>query len=126
MSKIKNGTSEESTKVVCERLKNIPSPYLKTLTRDNGSENMGWQEIEKGLNLKVYFAHPYSSWERGSNENLNGLVRRFFPKKTDFAKVTDEEISKVEYLINSRPRKRFGGLTPYEVFFKMTGVLLEC
>lgn len=126
LSKVKNGTSEESTSAVCNRLKHIPSSYLRTLTRDNGTENMGWREIEKHLNLKVYFAHPYSSWERGSNENLNGLVRRFFTKKTDFSKVTEEEVKKVEYLINSRPRKRFKGLTPYEVFFKKTGVRLEC
>ncbi len=101
-------------------------PYLKTLTRDNGTKNMGWKEIEKDLDLKVYFAHQYSSWERGSNENLNGLVRRFFPKKTDFLKVIAEEARKVEFLINSRPRKKFKGLTPYEVFFKKAGVRLEC
>jgi len=124
LGKMKNGTSEESTKVVCERLKDIPSPFLKTLTRDRGSENMRWQEIEKDLNMKVYFAHPYCSYERGSNENLNGLVRRFFPKKTDFNKITKEEIKRVEYLLNTRPRKRFGGLTPLEVLFNRTGVAI--
>ncbi len=123
-NKMKNGTSEESTRVVCERLKDIPSPYLKTLTRDRGTENMGWQDIEKNLGLRVYFAHPYCSQERGSNENLNGLFRRFFPKKTDFAKVTEEEIRKVEYLINTRPRKRFGGKTPLEVLYERTGVAI--
>jgi len=122
--KMKNGTSEESTRVVCERLKDIPSPYLKTLTRDRGTENMGWQDIEKDLSIKVYFAHAYCSQERGSNENLNGLFRRFFPKKTDFAKVTDEQIRNVEYLINTRPRKRFGGKTPLEVLLERTGVAI--
>ncbi len=68
---------------------------------------------------------PHSSWERGSNENLNGLIRRFFPKKTDFKSITDEEIQWVEYLLNSRPRKRLGWKTPYEVFFEMTGVALR-
>ncbi|MGH7238800.1 MAG: transposase, partial [Candidatus Saccharimonadales bacterium] len=66
----------------------------------------------------------YCSQERGSNENLNGLVRRFFPKKTDFAAVTDEQLHHVEYLLNTRPRKRFGGLTPLEVLFKRTGVAI--
>jgi len=88
-------------------------------------ENMGWVDIEKALSLKVYFAHSYCSYERGSNENLNGLVRRFFPKKTDFAKVTDEEIRRVEYLLNTRPRKRFGGKTPLEVFLEKTGVAIS-
>lgn len=125
LGKMKDGTSEESSRVVCDRLKSIPSPYLKTLTRDRGTENMGWRDIEKNLNMKVYFAHPYSSYERGSNENLNGLVRRFFPKKTDFAKVSEDEISRVEYLLNTRPRKRFGGKTPLEVLYELTGVALD-
>lgn len=124
LGKMMNGTSEESTRVVCDKLKVMPSPYLKTLTRDRGTENAGWRDIEKSLNMKVYFAHAYSSYERGSNENLNGLVRRFFPKKTDFSKVADEELLKVEYLLNTRPRKRFGGRTPLEVLFERTGVAI--
>jgi IS30 family transposase len=124
LGKMKNGTSEESTRVFCGKIQKIPSPYLKTLTRDRGTENMGWQDIEKRLDMKVFFAHAYCSSERGSNENLNGLVRRFFPKKTDFTKVTDEEILKVEYLLNTRPRKRFGGKTPLEVLLKLTGVAI--
>lgn len=124
LGKMNDGTSEESTKIVCERLRAIPSPYLKTLTRDRGTENMGWGEIEKQTPLKVYFAHAYCSQERGSNENLNGLVRRFFPKKTDFATVPDEEVKRVEYLLNTRPRKRFGGKTPLEVLLEKTGVAI--
>jgi len=126
LGKMKGGTSEESTRVVCEKLSKIPSPYLKSLTRDRGTENMGWKEIEKSLNMKVYFAHAYSSYERGSNENLNGLVRRYFPKKTDFAKVTEKELLRVEKLLNNRPRKRFRGKTPYEVLLENTsGVALD-
>ena len=124
LGKMKDGTQEESTRIVCDKMKVIPSPYLKTLTRDRGTENMDWKTIESKMGLKVYFAHPYCSQERGSNENLNGLVRRFFPKKTDFAKVSAEEICKVEYLLNTRPRKRFGGKTPLEVLLERTGVAL--
>lgn len=124
LGKMKDGTSEESTRVVCEKLSEIPSPYLKTLTRDRGTENLDWQSIEKKTPLKIYFAHAYCSQERGSNENVNGLVRRFFPKKTDFAKVTDEEVRRVEYLLNTRPRKRFGGKTPLEVLLEKTGVAI--
>jgi len=72
-----------------------------------------------------FFAHAYHSWERGSNENLNGLIRRFLPKGTDFRTVSDKQIKYIEYLINSRPRKRLGWKTPYEVFYEKTGVALR-
>lgn len=124
LGKMRDGTSEESTRVVCERLAAIPSPFRKTLTRDRGTENLGWTDIERALSMSVYFAHSYCSYERGSNENLNGLVRRFLPKKTDFAQVTDEEVTRVEYLLNTRPRKRFGGKIPLEVLFEKTGVAI--
>ena len=124
LSKMKDGTAFESTRVVCEKMNIIPSPYLKTLTRDRGKENLDYKTIESNTGLKVYFAHPYCSHERGSNENLNGLVRRFFPKKTDFRNVSEEEIRKVEYLLNTRPRKRFGGKNPLEVLLELTGVAI--
>ena len=124
LGKMRDGTSEESTRVVCERLSVIPSSFRKTLTRDRGTENMGWTNIEKTLSLSVHFAHSYCSYERGSNENLNGLARRFFPRKTDFAKVSDGEMRRVEYLLNTRPRKRFGGKTPLEVLLEKTGVAI--
>ncbi|MFH0891177.1 MAG: IS30 family transposase, partial [Candidatus Falkowbacteria bacterium] len=97
----------------------------KTLTMDRGSENLGYEEIEKELGFDCYYAHAYHSWERGSNENLNGLIRRFLPKKTDFKTITNNDIRKIEYLLNSRPRKRLGWKTPYEVFYKKTGVALQ-
>lgn len=125
LGKMKDGTASESTKVVLEKLKSIPSPFLKTMTRDRGKENFDYKTIEENTGMKVYFAHAYCSQERGSNENLNGLVRRFFPKKTDFSKVTNEELQRVEYLLNTRPRKRFGGLTPLEVLLEKTGVALK-
>jgi len=120
----KDGTATSGDRVLFEKLKQIPSPYLQTLTRDNGSENKDWQTVQATLGLSVYFAHPYHSWERGSNENCNGLLRRFFPKGTDWSTISDAEIAQAEYLINSRPRKRLGGLTPYEFFYQMTGVAL--
>jgi len=125
IGKMKDGSIVESNRVVCERLSAIPEKYRKTLTRDRGTENFGYKEIEQELNLSCYFAHAYSSYERGSNENLNGLIRRFFPKKTDLAKVTDAEVRRVEYLLNTRPRKRHGGLTPLEVFYQKTGVAIN-
>ena len=126
IAKIKDGTIDETNRAVKKRMKGIPKQFRKTLTRDRGSENMGYQELEKTLAIKCYFARAYHSWERGSNENTNGLIRRFLPKKTDFRLITEDEIQTIEYLLNSRPRKRLGWKTPYEVFYELTGVALQC
>jgi len=125
IGKTRDRTMAEANRISNEQLSVLPRHTLKTLTRDRGSENMGYEEIEKTLSMRCFFAHAYSSWERGSNENVNGLIRRFFPKKTDFRTVSEEEIQKVEYLLNSRPRKRLGWKTPYEVFYELTGVALQ-
>lgn len=124
IEKVRNKTIFESNRTIIKCLNHIPSEYRKTLTRDRGSENLGHIDLEKSLGIQCYFAHAYHSWERGSNENLNGLVRRFLPKGTDFRTISNEQIKHIEYLINSRPRKRLGWKTPYEVFYEMTGVAL--
>lgn len=126
IAKIKDGTIAQTNQAVRKRLISIPKQFRKTLTRDRGSENMGYQELEKALSIKCYFARAYHSWERGSNENTNGLIRRFLPKKTDFRLITEDEIQTIEHLLNSRPRKRLGWKTPYEVFYELTGVALQC
>lgn len=125
IAKVIDKTISESNRAVIDCLNYIPPEYRKTLTRDRGSENLGHIELEKALGIDCYFAHAYHSWERGSNENLNGLIRRFLPKGTDFRLVSDRQIKYIEYLINSRPRKRLGWKTPYEVFYEMTGVALR-
>ncbi len=125
ISKVYDRTMAEANRASLERLSNIPTHLLKTLTRDRGSENMGYVELEEELDIRCYFAHAYSSYERGANENLNGLVRRYLPKGTDFTKITNEQIRHIEYLLNSRPRKRLGYKTPYEVFYELTGVALQ-
>ena len=125
IGKTKDGTTSECNRVALERLIEFPEEYRKTLTQDRGTENFDYKPLEKDLKISCYFAHTYCSQERGSNENLNGLIRRYFPKGTDFAKVSDERIRQVEGLINNRPRKRFGGLTPCEVLFMKTGVALK-
>ena len=124
IGRMKDGTITESNRVVQERLGNIPEYIRKTLTRDRGTENMGYQELEQQLKISCYFARAYCSQDRGSNENTNGLIRRFFPKKTDFSKISNEEINRVEYLLNSRPRKRHRGKTPLEVLQERTGVAI--
>ena len=125
IAKAQNRTMTEANRITKEMLRVIPKRLAKTLTRDRGSENMGYEELEKDLGIHCFFAHAYHSWERGSNENGNGLIRRFFPKGTDFRTVSNEEIKKVEYLLNTRPRKRLDWKTPYEVFYELTGVALQ-
>lgn len=124
LGKMQDGTIAESNRVVIERMRVVPLPLRKTLTRDRGVENRGYSEIEKELRLTCYFAHAYCSQERGSNENLNGLVRRVYPKKTDFRNVTDADLRELEYRLNTRPRKRHGGKTPLEVLYERTGCAL--
>ena len=89
---------------------------LKTLTLDNGLEFAEHQRIAKKLGVNIYFAHPYASWERGINENTNGLIRQYFPKQTDFNEVRDEEIQFVMDRLNNRPRATRGGKSPNELF----------
>ena len=125
IAKARKGTMKEANRVTLKRLSVIPKEFRKTLTRDRGSENMGYRVLEQELGIRCFFAHAYHSWERGSNENANGLIRRFFPKKTDFRAVSDGEIRLVERLLNSRPRKRLGWKTPYEVFYELTGVAFQ-
>ena len=88
-----------------------------TLTYDNGKEMAEHEQITDGLGIRVYFAHPYSSWERGVNENTNGLIRQYFPKDRELIGVTRKEVEKAMERLNHRPRKTLGFLTPYEVFF---------
>ena len=98
-------------------------PYMKmihTITSDNGKEFADFKMIEEKLDIEFYFADPYSSWQRGSNENLNGLIRQYFPKKTNFESLTWSEVKYVEKMLNNRPRKRLGYRTPNEEFIFLT------
>lgn len=97
---------------------------VHTITVDNGKEFCEHELIAAGLQARIYFAHPYASWERGLNENTNGLVRQYFPKKYDFARFTNADLQRVEDLLNNRPRKTLGYRTPNEVFFKQRSVAL--
>ena len=89
---------------------------VKTITLDNGLEFSEHELIAKELEADIYFAHPYASWERGTNENTNGLIRQYFPKGTDFTKVQDKDISFVMDRLNNRPRATRGGRSPNELF----------
>lgn len=116
ITKVPNGTACATKQVVTARLRTVPLEFRHTLTLDNGSENACHQELHEALGVDCYAAHPYASWERGTNENTNGLIRWYFPKGTDFATISDEEIRRVELALNSRPRKRLGYKTPLQVW----------
>lgn len=114
ITKLTAKTSQATVSVISKRLGPLPRKAKRTITFDNGPENSNWQVLENLTGMRAFFAHAYHSWERGTNENTNGLIREYFPKKTDFSIISDEEIATVECSLNNRPRKRLGWLTPLE------------
>ena len=115
IAKVSNKTADFVGSAIVEALKPFEA-RVKTLTYDNGKEFSRHAEIDKALGSTGYFARPFASWERGSNENFNGLLRQYVPKKRQMANITDEEIKMIENRLNNRPRKRLGFRTPAEVF----------
>jgi IS30 family transposase len=93
----------------------LPETLRQTLTLDNGKEFSRFKELESSTQLKVFFADPYSAWQRGANENTNGLLRFYFPKGTDFSQVAEADLNRAVKRLNHRPRKCLGYRTPHEV-----------
>lgn len=114
--RIENKTAEHVREITVKRFNSIPRGKRKTCTYDNGSEFSEFELIERYAKITIYHAYPYHSWERGTNENTNGLLRQFFPKKANFNLVTQNEVDKASQLINNRPRKRLAYSSPFEVF----------
>ncbi len=104
-------------KRACIELLSPWSDQVHTITVDNGKEFSDHRDIATALQVGIYFAHPYASWERGLNENTNGLIRQYFPKKMDFSKITDQDVCRVAGLLNNRPRKTLRYKTPNEIIF---------
>ena len=105
------------------RLSFFPAKARRSITYDNGSENAKHETVNRALGTDSYFCNPYHSWEKGAVENINGLIRRYIPKGTDIAKITEEQIRWIEWQLNNRPRKCLGYQTPAEVFDKLCGAL---
>jgi IS30 family transposase len=99
-------------------LADLPAKLRRSVTFDNGSEFTEHRRLTDTLNLVIYFAEPYKAWQRGANENANGLLRQYFPKGTDFKRVSPREVARVEQLLNQRPRRRLKYQTPLEVIAK--------
>lgn len=121
LTKIPDKRAETNKNAIISRLQNLPSIARKSLTYDNGPENYFHEEVNKILGTNSYFCQPYHSWEKGGVENSNGLLRRFLPKKTDLAGITEEELKTIENLLNNRPRKCLNYKTPKEVFINLYG-----
>lgn len=115
LAKVGNKTAHLVSSAIIDRLKPI-AMKVQTLTFDNGKEFSEHAKIDSALGSISYFADPYSSWQRGSNENLNGLIRQYIPKSRPLSTVSDKELARIESLLNNRPRKRLGFKTPHEVF----------
>ena len=115
--KLDDKSADTVTRATLEAMNKLPPEKVKTMTFDNGREFAGFKELERGLGMRSYFAHPYHSWERGTNENTNGLLRQFFPKGVDFDKISQSDVDRAVELLNNRPRKCLNYRTPAEVFW---------
>jgi len=113
---VKSREAEVVAKAFAKEVKKLPQQMKLSMTYDQGREMAQHKLFTKITGVKVYFAHPSSPWERGTNENTNGLIRQFFPKGTDFNKVSRYEVKKVQDLLNGRPRATLGFQKPYQVF----------
>lgn len=114
--KVNSKYSSEVVGAIERAFKLLPLSARRTLTLDNGTEFSHFQRIETTLGTRVYFAHPYSSWERGTNENTNGLLRQYFPKQSDLSQISQQQLASAVKQLNNRPRKCLNWRTPQEVF----------
>ena len=128
LARAENRGSETVSQALRDKLSPLQDLVI-TMTADNGKEFSSHVEVSNALKAQMYFAKPYHSWERGLSEHSNGLVRQYFSKSTRFDNITDEEVQRIEDLLNSRPRKVLGFRTPLEVFEEArssTAVALHC
>jgi IS30 family transposase len=123
LKKVERNTAESVGQAIEELLQPLKA-NCHTITSDNGREFAHHQAIAAKLRAAFYFAHPFAAWERGLNENTNGLVRQYFPKQSDFSKITDKEVQRAMDRLNNRPRKTLGFKTPNQVFFKQKPIAL--
>ena len=115
MALLRHKTGENVLNATKYLFKNLKQNFVKTFTSDRGTEFSAWESIENALSVFFYFAKAYSPWQRGLNENTNGLIRQYFPKGSDFSKMTEEDIYAVQEALNNRPRKSLGYKTANEV-----------
>lgn len=110
--------AELFTSLAIKNLRRVPTKKRKTITFDNGIEFSDWESLEKRSGMTIYFAYPYHAWERGTNENTNGLLRQYFPKSYDFNLITAPELAHVMRRLNNRERKRLKFRSPRDIFWR--------
>ena len=125
IAKVINKTADLVSSAIISKLSPM-APLVKTITFDNGKEFAEHSRIDTALKSTTYFADPFASWQRGSNENFNGLLRQYIPKKRPLSTVTADELKMIQDRINHRPRKRLGFKTPYEVFHQSLNRVALC
>ena len=123
ITRLKSKRSNDTKNAIIDRLSEHPNRLVNSITYDNGIENALHLEINQQLECDSFFCQPYHSWEKGSVEQINSLIRRFLPKGTDFSQITNKTLREIEYQINSRPRKCLGFKTPIEVYNEICGAL---
>lgn len=116
IGKLRNRTKEELNRRMIGLIREMPWAF-KSITVDNGTEFHGYRDIEEATGVTFYFAHPYHSWERGTNENTNGLIRQYLPKRKSMAYVTQQRCNEIADKLNRRPRKRHAYKTPEAVLY---------
>lgn len=114
VDKLSNRSAQVKRETITKRLRKFPKRLRLTLTQDNGGENAQHQLLTQDLGIQVFFAHAYHAWEKGTNENTNGRIRRFIPKRVSMDNISEETIKEIEHWLNNTPRKCLGYLTPYE------------
>lgn len=116
ITKLSSKNASDTTQALIQKLSSHPQNFVQSITYDNGTENAMHLQTNRALACKSYFCAPYHSWEKGSVEQVNGLVRRYLPKKTDLTQITQETYENIEFLLNSRPRKCLNFKTPFEMY----------
>lgn len=121
--KVKDGTAEETEQAISKSVDSLPIELFKSITWDNGKEGVCHTRIRDGYNIDTYFCDPYSSWQKGGVENLNGLIREYLPRNTDMSTITDEDIYRIQERLNNRPRKKLRYKTPNQALAAFTNQL---
>lgn len=115
LEKLANKTAEETEQALARTMDDLPPELRKTITLDNGSEGAKHTSIRDNFNVFTYFCDPYSPWQKGGVENMNGLIRQYLPRKTNITKISQRQLKNIQESLNNRPRKGLGYLTPNEV-----------
>ena len=125
IGKVRDKKAVTVTAAIIALLGSLPSMLKRTITADNGKEFAGFAEVDAALGCRTYFANPHAPWERGANENTNGLIRDWFPKGHDLRSVSAARVAQVQAMLNNRPRKTLDYRTPLEVINRLPGVAFQ-